>query len=238
MKKLYLLFIFIYSFQLYAQEERIIIVGEIKNDSLSIDNVHIINLTSKTGTLSNKFGVFEIAVQVNDTILFSNIQFENKIILIQKHHLENKRLRVNFLEDINELDEIIVTIPNDMAKSLGLPNAGKIPLTHTERKVNYYKKAGNITKLYGLISGDTKRRKKIQRLEEEDKKSKVNQKEILKIRHYFKDEFFIGTLKIEKDDINNFITSCVSKGIIPLYQKGRYLEIVDIFLSKNKSLKE
>lgn len=238
MKQVYLLFLLFISSYLYAQEGRIKITGEIKSDSIHIEGAHIINLNSEQGTISNHLGLFKISVKENDTILFSDIQFENKLILIQKHHLENKFIKVNFQTDINELDEIIIQNSADMSQTLGLPNSDKAPLTQTDRKTNYYKKGGSISKLYGLISGESKQRKKIQRLEKEDEKSNTDRKEILKIRTHFKDDFFIYTLKIPEDNINNFIASCLKNNIIPLFKSERYLEMVDVFLAKSKTFEK
>ncbi len=237
MKQIYLLFLFLTSLQLYAQEGRIRISGEIKSDSIPIENAHIINLNSEKGTVSDDLGLFEIAVKENDTLLFSDIQFENILVLIRAHHLENKYIKVNFQLNINELDEVIIQDSN-MASSLGLPNADVIPMTETERKVNYYKKGGSISKLYGLISGEQKTRRKIQRLEEADEKNITVQRDILRIRNHFKDDFFIYTLKIPEESINNFISSCVKDKIIPLFKGDRYLEMINVFLAKSKTFEK
>lgn len=238
MRQFYFFLLLTISFQALAQDGRISVVGEIKNDSLTVENAHVINLNSEIGTISNKFGEFEISVKENDTLLFSNIQFENKMILIQKHHIENRYVKVNFKEEFNELDEVVIINSNNMSQSLGLPNADKIPMTQTERKVNYYKKAGSIDKIFGLISGDSKARKKIQKLEEADVEANEHRREILKIREHFKDDLFIYTLKIPSESINNFIASCLNQNIIPLFKSERYLDIIDIFLAKSKTFKD
>lgn len=238
MKQLYLFILFMISMQISAQDKRVMISGEIKSDSIAIENVHVINLNSKKGTVSDNYGVFKLKVQENDTLLFSDIQFENKMILIQKHHLEKKYIKVNFQIDINELDEVVIIKSANMSQALGLPNADRVPLTQTERKVNFYKNAGAISKLYGLISGEQKQRKKIQKLERADEELRSYQKEILKIRNYFKDDFFIKTLKIPEESINNFITSCLNIGIVDLYKKEKYLEIIDVFLAKSKTFEK
>ena len=201
--------------------------------SVVIQGAHIINLTSKIGTISKSNGTFNLNVMLNDTILFSDIQYENIQVIVNESNLFEKYLEIDFQVDINELAEIFIA--NNMAGKLGLQNADKDPLTQEERKTNYYKKGGAITKLQGLVSGEARKRRQLQRLSEEDERFRANQIKILNIRDYFKDDFFVKTLKIPEEEINNFISHCVKKGILNLYSQERYLEILDIFVGSTES---
>ena len=224
---------FLIALPTFSQEERIKISGMVKSDSLVIEGVHIINLTSKVGTISKSDGTYHLNVMLNDTILFSDIQYENIQVIINESNLFEKYLEIDFQVDINELAEIFVA--NNMAGKLRLPNADKEPLTQAERKTNYYKKGGAISKLQGLVSGEARKRRHLQRLSEEDERYRANQIKILNIRDYFKDDFFVTTLKIPEEEINNFISHCVKKGIFSLYAQERYLEILDIFVGSTES---
>ena len=229
MKQISLLFLLILSFQAYSQESRVMISGLVKSDSVVIEGAHVINLTAKIGTVSDVLGKYEIPVKLNDTVLFSDIQYENILVRINEADLFQKYVEVDFLVDINELEEVVIA--NNMAGSLGLPNADKKPLTQVERKRNFYRRGGAISKLQGLVSGETRKIKKMERMTEEDERKRARQIQILEIREYYKDEFFINTLKISEEDINNFISHCVSKGVIQMYNGERYLEIIDVFLN-------
>lgn len=233
MKQIYFLLLIIFSLQSYSQENRITISGLVKSDSLVVEGAHVINLTSKVGTVSNALGKFKIPVQLNDTILFSDIEFKNIQVIINETNVYEKYLEIDFQVNINELEEIIVA--NNMAGSLGLPNADKKPLSQAERKTNYYKKGGAISKLQGLVSGDARKMRKLQRLSEEDQRLRAYQIQILNIRGYFKDEFFINTLKVPEEDINNFISHCIKKGVLQMYKSERYLEIIDVFIDSTES---
>ena len=140
---------------------------------------------------------------------------------------------------------------NNMAKSLGLPNADKIPLNKLERNLNYYSQEsvavvilatllgqqGGIDDLYNIISGNRKRDRKLKKLIDEDKKLELNQEYIQIIRDYFKDDFFLNTLKIPKENIDGFVEFCLPKDIVNLFEKQRHLEVVDIFI-QNKEAKK
>jgi hypothetical protein len=236
MKQVILLLSFIFSLHTYSQESRIKITGKVRSDSLVVEGAHVINLTSKVGTVSDALGKFKIPVKLNDTILFSDIEFKNIQVIVNEVNIYEKYLEIDFQVNINELDEIIIA--NNMAGLLGLPNSDKDPLSQAERKTNYYKKGGAITKLQGLLSGEAKKRRLLQRLSEEDEKTRAYQIQILKIREYFKDELFINSLKIPEEDINNFISHCLQKGVIQMYKGERYLEIIDVFIASTESFKK
>ena len=247
MKQLYIFIFFILSFQLYAQKERKIIKGTTLNDSLTIENVHVINKTSNKGTVTNSLGVFQISAKENDTILFSSIQYKNKTVIINKNHLKNNFIRVQLLQKTNKLQEVVIKQSNNMAKSLGLPNADKVPLNKLERKLNYYSQEslpivilatllgqqGGIDDIYNIISGNRKRDRNLKRLIDEDKKLEMTQEYMQRIREHFQDDFFINTLTIPKENINDFIKFCLPKDIINLFIKERFIEVIDIFI-KNK----
>ena len=259
MKKLYFIF-FIFFLNLSAQEDRQIIHGFITNDTILLEDVHIINKTTNKGTLSNSLGEFKIFVKENDTLSFSNIQYKTKWIILSKQQIDNKTIAIQLFQKTNKLPEIVV---KNMAKSLGLPNAGKKPLNKLERNLNAYsqksvpmvfldallldpilngipfvkQRNGGIDDIYNVISGNRKRDRKLKYLLEVDKKQEINQAYVQSIRNHFQDDFFINTLKISKKNINVFINYCIPKDIIFLFNKKRYLDLVDIFITESKTFK-
>ena len=117
-----------------------------------------------------------------------------------------------------------------MAKSLGLPNADKTPLKPTERKLNYIKKGGNLDKIYAWISGNKKSLKILQKHLDEDDKIIETNLNIQMIRNHFTDAFFINTLKIPKENIDGLINFCLPKGIVFVFERERYLEVIDLLI--------
>lgn len=49
------------------------------------------------------------------------------------------------------------------------------------------------------------------------------------------ESFFIKTLKIPREEIDDFIRHCKSKGIIDLYIKHRKVEVIDILIKESKN---
>ena len=228
----------------HGQENRILISGKVKNDSIPIENVHIINKNSQKGTITNRLGQFKISVTDKDTLMISDIQYQNKIMIVSQDHVLTKYMEINLLELTNELDEVIVQQFDDMSEELGLPNAGKKPLNKLERNLNHYSqkstpivileallfKSGGIDDVYNIISGNRKRDRKLSALIEEDEITAGNQEYVRRIREHFQDDFFINSVKINEEHINPYIYYCLAENIGSLYDKGRLIEVIDILL--------
>ena len=136
-----------------------------------------------------------------------------------------------------------------MAKVLGLPNAGKKPLTKIESRLNYHTKAslpiailaallnksGGINDIFYIASGNRKKDRKLQKLIDIDKISIQTEKDIQQIRIHFKNKFFNERLKIPIDEIDSFIRYCLKNDIINLFYKEMYVEIIDIFIAESKN---
>lgn len=225
------------------------ISGEVKNDSIPIENVHIINKNSQKGSISNKMGQFKISVTDKDTLLISDIQYQNKLMVVNRNHLVEKFIYINLMELNNELDEVVVKQYDDMSKELGLPNAGKKPLNKLERNLNHYSqkstpvvilqallfKPGGIDDVYNIISGNRKRDRKLKQLIETDRQNESKRQYVKNIREHFQDDFFINSVNIEKESIDDYIYYCLPKGIMDLFDKGRLIEVIDIFLKSRES---
>lgn len=233
MNRLYPVLFFIFSVHLFSQEARISLDGVVRNDSIPIENVHIINGSSRKGSISNYNGEFQISVKSGDTLILSDIQYTRKIIVINNNDIDSKYLKVSMTQRTNKLQEVVIKESKNMAKALNLPNADKTPLKPIERKINFYNKGGALNQIYGLVSGNTKKLKKLRELENADEIDFINKKNIQTIRTHFTDGFFLNTLKIPKEKIDLIIEYCLPKGIVFLYQRERFIEIVDIFI-KNK----
>lgn len=73
-----------------------------------VENINVINNTSKIFTVTNSKGEFEILAKLNDTLLFSSIQYKPTYIVINEDIITNEKLIVKLNEQINELDEVLV----------------------------------------------------------------------------------------------------------------------------------
>jgi len=244
MKQLYLIIFLSFGFLAQAQENRVLITGEIKNDSVPIENVHIINKNSWKGGITNKLGQFKISVTDKDTLIISDIQYQNKIIIVNQNHVLNKFIEINLLELTNELDEVIVQQFDDMSEELNLPNAGKKPLNKLDRNLNHYSqkstpivileallfKPGGIDDIYNIVSGNRKKDRKLKELIQGDALNAGKLEYVKIMREHFQDDFFINSVKIQEEHIDSYIYYCLAQNIGNLYDKGRLIEVIDVLL--------
>jgi len=107
MKKYIFLLAILFALPIFSQELRKDIKGVVLNDSIKLNNVHIINKNIKLGVATNKTGKFIIPVKLNDTLIISSIQFEHKIIVINKQDLSDSNLlSIKLQPQSVNLDEI------------------------------------------------------------------------------------------------------------------------------------
>ena len=244
MKKLLLLCLFIFSaINITAQEKRTSIIGITTLDSIPMFDVHVVNSTTKIGTISNSNGVFEIPVKVGDSLIFSHINLENKVFLISKNTLSKEILKIHLKEKTFVLNEIVLEKqrsifyqdpeiteykgPKVNAKVLNLPFANTKP--KKDFSVIKFRSGGLISldNLINSINGNNKRRKKLQKMSREDI-------ELEKIRKFYSDDFFITDLKIKKEYINQFLNDCIDKNIISIFNNDNKIKLTSLLINESR----
>ncbi|HBK83474.1 MAG TPA: hypothetical protein DDZ41_07735 [Flavobacterium sp.] len=79
----------------------------INNETLfPMSNVHVINTTRVSGTITNGTGHFEIDGVVNDTIIFTYLGFETVKTIITNDWIKNNNIKIKLTEKIYVLDEV------------------------------------------------------------------------------------------------------------------------------------
>ncbi len=134
-RQLTFLFILGLFFQSQAQVVRRSIIGHISNDSISVENIHILNKNTKKGTISNQYGVFKIPVKENDTLIFDGIQFQKKELRITQNMLKSKRVKVALIQKINELQTVEVKNHNLSGELLSDARKVKKPISMMSKGV-------------------------------------------------------------------------------------------------------
>ncbi|MGB6267419.1 MAG: carboxypeptidase-like regulatory domain-containing protein [Olleya sp.] len=162
-----------------------------------IENIHILNKTSLTNATSNKEGKFRINAKLNDTIIFTAVQYKTLTRVVTAEDIATKTLNV-FLELFtNELDEVFIVEPlsgnleDDVTNldvkpdinfyDVGIPGYKGKPKTQAERRLfeagelkvkdvllGALSGAIPLNPIINAISGRTKELKEIVRLENDD----------------------------------------------------------------------
>ena len=118
-------------FQFSFTQDKVVGIIENDADSKPISNVHVINLNSVVGTISNKEGVFEIDANVNDTLFFSYLGFKSIKVRVTNDLIKFKNSKIKLTELAYALEEIIVT-PYKLTGYLEI-DAKNVPISKSYR---------------------------------------------------------------------------------------------------------
>ena len=201
--------------------------GKVYSEDGDVAATHVLNTTTKKAAITDINGYFSIVVSLNDTLVFSAVQYKRKEIVVHDGILESTFLSVPLEESNIALDEVIVMPYNltgelgrDMNKmdvepvvsatSLGLPNTHVKPLMQSERLLREASMGpfsiGMLTTIpfnpmINAITGRTKMLKK--RVARDIKYNKSQQ-----LRTQFADSLFVLQLKIPLGKIDDFLYFC------------------------------
>jgi hypothetical protein len=101
--KVFIFFIFIQGY-VFSQE----IAGKIYGTNTVEKDIKIINITQRIKTFSGDNGDFKISAFINDSVSFSSLLYESKIIRVDSTHFK-ETLVIGLKEKINNLDKIVLT---------------------------------------------------------------------------------------------------------------------------------
>ena len=241
MKNFLLAVLVSFSWLLQSQNNPKIIKGTVFIDSIPTQDVHIINKKLTIGAVSNENGSFEILAEEGNTLLISHLNLEYKEITVTQENINAKNIVIYVTSKTHMLDEVVLerkrsileidpdilaNAPIVNAKTLKLPYANSKPKDDKTVKIE----SGVSVNLVGLINslnGTNKKKKLLKKLQTEDQN-------LAKIRKHFTDSFFIKQLKIKEENINSFLESCISRGIINLYKNDKVLELTSVLIENSK----
>jgi len=264
MKKKLLSLIFILTAHLFSfsQEKTTLLKGIIyTTSSRPIENTHIVNLTTKVGTISDKNGVFNIPVKNGDWIQISNIQFQTKKIKLKKGTLQEGILSVYLIPVTNLLEEAVLTkkLKGDLAsdmlknrkdtirekmnsilayiKSIPHEEIMKMKIGANERHLKKPRNAQLSTDPVAKFAGLPPKTIGIPDyylLAKRALKKKLNFKESFpnKLLQLFGPQFFYVKLKIPKDRYFHFLQYCTPLGIEQMYKDQKYMKLLTLFLKE------
>ena len=217
---IWLFFILLIFSQLFYAQERVVGVIENDADSKPISNVHVINLNSVVGTISNKEGVFEIDANVNDTLFFSYLGFKSIKVRVTNALIRFKNTKIKLTELAYALEEIIVT-PYKLtgyleidAKNVPISNSYRysIPGLPTKGYEAGSRNPGAISKVFGAIFNPVdflynlfgKKPKQLKKLKL--MKDDFRIRELLNTK--FDRETLVELLQIQKFDLDEILRNC------------------------------
>lgn len=222
-QKSLLVFILLLSFSAFSSAQTFFsknIQGKVYSADGDVAATHVLNATTKRATITDIDGFFSIQARLNDTIVFSAVQYKKKELIVTTEILAQRMLNIPLEESLTVLDEVIVTpynLSGDIAKDLqilkteqvvtaqtvGLPNAYvRIP-SKAEREL--FAATANpfmsFDPLINAITGRTKMLKK--RLARNKLYSRTE-----RVREFYPDSIFRVDLKIPENKIDDLLYFC------------------------------
>ncbi len=202
--------------------------GKVYSKDGDVSATHVLNITTQRASITDANGFFSIPARLNDTLVFSAVQFKRKEIVVSMEMLESKMLSIPLEDALTELDEVIVmpyNLTGDIARdaermgvgpistasTLGLPNADVKVLTKTEREL-FAATANPFMSFDPLINAITGRTKMLKdRLAYERKYARTE-----RVRDFYVDSLFRVDFKIPEAKIDDFLYFCE---VDPTFQK-------------------
>ena len=188
---------------LYSQDPSIKeIRGKIIADSVAVDRINIINLSTEKTITSDVNGFFTIPAKEGDVLFFTAVNLEGLRKIIEKQDLAQTVLVIKMNSKSIILKEVIINDNSITAEKLGIIPYGQKKYTPAERKLYTATSGGGIDGLLNTISGRKAMLKK---------EIIVEKKEMLlaKFSTLFEEKYYIDNLKIPQEHISGFQYYCV-----------------------------
>ena len=240
-----------------SQEKSIVLSGKITSSNKAVSNVHVFNLNSRLGTVSNDLGVYVIKVKVNDTLLFSSLQYKRMQLIVKDDHLKNRIISVNLIPSVNILDEVfLVGLTGDLDYDINNKPKDTIPahnfeFDNSQLKQNPFSStyvqeesrpdARKMTDpTYGGGVGGSAIIPNFQLIAELKLKKELAKKKKFpeKMKKEFGIIFFTNNLNIPEEKINEFISYCEYRNILKKYCSNKVLEVIKILKEESKKFNE
>ena len=109
--------LFLISFFSFSQNT--ILVGVVDGEE-GVDGIHVINRSQKKYATTSDKGEFMIEAIVNDTIVFTSVQYKSLTHIVIFENIKSKTLNVNLETQVNQLPEALIgfTLTGDLSNDV------------------------------------------------------------------------------------------------------------------------
>ena len=197
-KLLFGCFLFLFVQSVFSQT---VLKGKVISEVFALENIAVINLTTKASTETLKEGYFSLVAKPTDTLLFSGMQVRGVQVVLKPTDFSENLFFVKLKPQINQLEEVNVykNFDFDPVKMRILSKPAK-KYTPAERRIYEATSGGGIAPLNPIlnaISGRTAMLKKELVVEKEERL-------LYRLAAMFEDDFYTDNLKIPIEYIKGF----------------------------------
>ncbi len=258
MKNLTILLVFLSSLQVVSQDLKPIDVkGKVIVEGGDLFGISILNKSSRKQAVTSENGEFILAVKLNDSIEVSAIQFHGISFQINEEILQSKNMKIFLIEEINRLDEILIT-GSRLSKSLEVQiertghfdpklNSmyfGILDSNQSQSEIDYNSAVSNntmnsqrqrMTNGLNLINVVDQLLLPLFRAEVKDKREiGIPEVPIESIKYYFGSEFLIDNFNIPEHRVEEFIRYVESDNFdFSLLNYGKEMEFLELIYNKS-----
>lgn len=226
--KLPIFFLIIVSQFGFSQTEKLV-QATVISESFPLQDIEVLNLTSKKTTITDSNGKFRILAKAKDTLMFVSKNYEYKSFLLKKEDFNKTNLVISLTRKVEELEEVVITkislqkikFDKNIASQLNIGKAANNP-----KPIGVYD--GTIPNGFGMTINLSSGRKKI---------DQIDFKELMKKN--YNDSFYIETLKLQPEQIGLFIEFCdADPKSITVLKNTNLLKLMDFLFVKNNEFKK
>jgi len=243
----FLLFLFIISMQKsVAQEITVKLEGVVKYNSTLLQDINILNKATLFGTSSSIKGSFTIYAKEGDSILFSSLVYEDRVIKITRNHLNSKKITVHLEPDYEQLDEVMIekeifinwksaAVPKGTILSIDEMSAKKAPNARNLTDPNAQAGGLNPITLFMMLTKKARLKRKERKLELE-KNKRLKAEFATTIKNEYEATFFSDVLHISEKNIYLFLDYCEGNGL-PDFYKSEEIVVKNFLIKQSKDFK-
>ncbi|WP_299251163.1 hypothetical protein [uncultured Lacinutrix sp.] len=125
------IFCLLFLISCFSFSQNTILLGAVAGEE-SVDGIHVINRSQKKYATTSDKGEFKMEAIVNDTIVFTSVQYKSSTHIVTVDNILNKTLNVNLETQVNQLPEALIgfTLTGDLSKDVLNSDA--------KRSINFY----------------------------------------------------------------------------------------------------
>ncbi|MFP9116322.1 hypothetical protein ACLI08_00885 [Flavobacterium sp. RNTU_13] len=198
-----LLALFILTAPVCRAQDRCPVNGKVSSNFDDLEGIYVINRSTEATVFTKRGGYFSIPAAVNDTLLFSSIQFTAKEVVVKPEHFGSDLLIVPIEPMHRQLTEVII---NDYSHinsvKLGLVPANQKKYTPAERRLatasQFKMNPLGLDPIFNAFSGRTAMLRKA--AETEKKETLID-----KIYYLYSEDDIVAKLKIPVEYVRGFL---------------------------------
>ncbi|RXP44823.1 hypothetical protein EC396_16830 [Lutibacter sp. HS1-25] len=244
------LFVFL-AWNAFSQEKTTTIYGKIHSGDTLVENVHVFNMSKKTGVISNDLGEFNLQVSLNDTLYISSLTYQKTTVKVTSKNIETNQIIINLNPLVNELKEVFIRhLTGNLAADIANRPIDTIPKHNFVFKLSDLKKelpydsyavdkrpnAQSITDPLGPMGATASLPDKRYQQELKLKRELAQKKDFPnEIKKDLGIDYFTNVLKIPHEKINHFLSYCEYQNIIFKYYNNQVLEVIEILTQESKN---